>query len=336
MSETAQHSPRPGRRRPFRLAAALLVLLGLAGYFLVQYDSTGGGAPRCTVRAADGLAGGEGSSYSMTPEQAGYAATIAAVGTAKGMPERAVTIAMATAIQESSLRNLDHGDRDSLGLFQQRPSMGWGTPEQIRDPVYSAGIFYDRLAEVPGYSRLPLTVAAQKVQRSGFPQAYAKHEPDAIVLASVLTGRAPGALTCTGPVPQGPADRARITARLDRVFGGAKAGSAAGDEGVLSVPVPASPAAAGRSGTAGGAAGGTAGGAGGAGDRRGWEVAHWAVAHAAELGIERVSYAGRSWTAGKNKGGWKDTGGAGKPADGDARTGNSKGDPRAVLIFLAR
>ncbi len=69
-----------------------------------------------------------------------------------------MTIALATAMQESQLRNIGHGDRDSVGLFQQRPSQGWGTFEQIQDPVYSAGRFYDHLAEVPGYSRLPLTV----------------------------------------------------------------------------------------------------------------------------------------------------------------------------------
>ena len=107
------------------------------------------------------------------------AATITAVGTGRGMPERAVTIALATALQESGLRNIDHGDLDSLGLFQQRPSQGWGTAEQILDPDYAAGEFYKHLAKVHDYPRLPLTVAAQRVQRSGFPQAYAKHEPDA-------------------------------------------------------------------------------------------------------------------------------------------------------------
>ncbi|MFF5445179.1 hypothetical protein [Streptomyces sp. NPDC012888] len=316
VSETDRKAPRRRRRRPLRLAA-LLVLLGLGGYLVVQYDSTGGGgAPRCTVRAADGKSG-EGSAYSLTPEQAGYASTIAAVGTAKGLPERAVTIAMATAMQESSLRNLDHGDRDSLGLFQQRPSQGWGTPEQIMDPVYSAGIFYDRLAEVPGYSRLPLTVAAQRVQRSGFPQAYAKHEPDAVLLAAALTGRAPGALTCTGPAPLTAGDRAALTARLERVFGpGAKPETAGGDGGVVSVPA--------RSARGGGAGDGDG--------RRGWEMAHWAVAHAAELGIERVSYAGRSWTAGKTGGAWKAAGGSGKSADADGRNG----DDGTVRIFLAR
>jgi hypothetical protein len=159
---------RTRRRRPLRTLGAVAVLLALGGYFAVQQESNGGaGAPHCTVRAAGG-GSGEGTSYGMSPDQAANAATIAAVGTGKGLPERAVTIGLATAMQESALRNLDHGDRDSLGLFQQRPSQGWGTPEQIMDPVYSAGIFYDRLAKVRGYSRLPLTVAAQKVQLSGF------------------------------------------------------------------------------------------------------------------------------------------------------------------------
>ncbi|MEW5535664.1 hypothetical protein AB1328_37815, partial [Streptomyces virginiae] len=109
------------------------------------------------------------------------------------------------------------GDRDSLGLFQQRPSMGWGTPEQITDPVYSAGIFYDHLVDVPGYSRLPLTVAAQKVQRSGFPQAYAKHEPDATVLTAAFAGG--GSLDCGGPAPTQPGDPAKVRAGLVRIFG---------------------------------------------------------------------------------------------------------------------
>lgn len=164
------------------------MLVALAGYLALQYLSGHKGAPRCVVGP---VGGGEGRTYELSPEQAANAATVSAVGTTRGLPERAVTIALATAMQESSLRNIDHGDRDSLGLFQQRPSQGWGTPEQIMDPVYSAGEFYEHLVEVPGYSRLPLTVAAQKVQKSGFPQAYAKHEPDSALLAAALTGRSP-------------------------------------------------------------------------------------------------------------------------------------------------
>ena len=152
-----------------------MVLSAVAGYLAVQYVTGNTRGPGCKVVSAKG----DGATYEFTPEQAVNAATITAVGTARELPERAVTIALATALQESTLRNIDHGDRDSLGLFQQRPSQGWGTPKEIMDPTYSAGKFYEHLEEVPGYTRLPLTVAAQRVQRSGFPQAYAKHEPDA-------------------------------------------------------------------------------------------------------------------------------------------------------------
>src|SRR5204862_7938838 len=132
----------------------------------VQYVTGGGGAHGCKVVSSSG----DGTSYEFTPEQAVNAATIAAVGTGRGMPERAVTIALATSLQESGLRNIRHGDRDSLGLFQQRPSQGWGDERQIMDPAYAAARFYAHLDKVPGYSRLPLTVAAQRVQRSGYPQ----------------------------------------------------------------------------------------------------------------------------------------------------------------------
>ena len=109
---------------------------------------------------------------SLEVDQAANAATIAGVGLRQRMSQRAVTIALATAMQESGLKNLDHGDRDSLGLFQQRPSQGWGTPEQVQDPAYAAGQFYDRLVRVPGWDTMRLTDAAQIVQRSGFPEAY--------------------------------------------------------------------------------------------------------------------------------------------------------------------
>jgi hypothetical protein len=111
-------------------------------------------------------------SVTLDDAQWANAGTIAQVGYDRGLPERAVVIALATAMQESTLRNLDHGDRDSLGLFQQRPSQGWGTPEQVQDPAYAAGQFYDRLVRVPGWDTMRLTDAAQIVQRSGFPEAY--------------------------------------------------------------------------------------------------------------------------------------------------------------------
>ncbi|AYV29750.1 hypothetical protein ACFWB1_25725 [Streptomyces goshikiensis] len=320
----SDHS-RQRRRRPRRKAAGLLVLLALAGYLAVQYESNeGGGGPHCTASVLTGAdeagRGGTRESFDMSLEQAANAATIAAVGVSKGLPDRAVTIALATAMQESALRNLNHGDRDSLGLFQQRPSMGWGSPDEIRDPVYSSGIFYDHLVEVPGYSRLPLTVAAQKVQRSGFPQAYAKHEPDAMVLTAAFGGR--GSLTCGGPAPTAPGDPEKVRTQLVRIFGkkvlAGGAPAAAGDSGKrrgeaeINLPLKAD------------------------GDeaesRRGKALAHWAVANSRSLGITRVSYARQGWVAGEARGTWQDTGGAGTSggADPHGATDNE------VRIFVAQ
>jgi len=93
---------------------------------------------------------------------------------------------LATAMQESTLRNINYGDRDSLGLFQQRPSQGWGTPAEVTDPVYSTTLFLEKLLEVPGWEQLPVTVAAQTVQRSAFPNAYAKWEGLAAELVQQL------------------------------------------------------------------------------------------------------------------------------------------------------
>ncbi|MEU8550619.1 hypothetical protein AB0C81_27160 [Streptomyces roseoverticillatus] len=312
------------RGRLLRIVAACAVLLALIGYGIAQLVTGGPGAPRCTVRA-------DGASYALSPEQAVNAATISAVGAERGLPERAVTIALATAMQESGLRNIHHGDRDSLGLFQQRPTQGWGTAQQITDPVYASGKFYDHLVQVPGYSRLPLTVAAQKVQRSGFPQAYAKHEPDASLLSSALTGREAAAFTCTTSPSDGKkGDVSAVRAKLRREFGtaavpaadtlAAGSGSGAGVAGgvaarTLSVPVPEKSPGPGEP-------------AEGARERRGWQLASWAVAHATELRIERVSFGGRVWTAADSRKGWladKDAKDA-KSAKGPAGPGNSAGN----------
>ncbi|CAM5660248.1 hypothetical protein SGLAM104S_10255 [Streptomyces glaucescens] len=220
--------------RLLRCGAAFVVLLAVAGYLAVQYV-TGGQA----VRAARWSRARVTARRTSSPEQAVNAATITAVGTARGLPERAVTIALATALQESALRNIDHGDRDSLGLFQQRPSQGWGTEKQIMDPIYSAGMFYDHLAEVPGYTQLPPFAVAQRVQRSGFPQAYAKHEPDATLLAAALTGRAGATLTC-----QGRPDATRVTGpdgvrlALVRDFGRDAIGETGAEVGAEASPRP--------------------------------------------------------------------------------------------------
>ena len=161
---------------------AALVLLGVAWARSADDIPEAG---TCTV---------EDGTVTVSAEQARHATTIARVGRDRGLPERAVVIALATAQQESGLRNLDYGDRDSLGLFQQRPSQGWGTPAQVQDPVYAAGKFYDGLVQVPGWETGRLTEVAQEVQRSGFPEAYQKHEAMAQELATALTDNA---LTCT-------------------------------------------------------------------------------------------------------------------------------------------
>ncbi|ASR37737.1 hypothetical protein BAY61_25115 [Prauserella marina] len=122
------------------------------------------------------------------PHETQNAATIVAVGKQLNVSERGQVVAIATAMQESGLRNLDWGDRDSLGLFQQRPSMGWGTPEEVTDPAYSATKFYQGLMQVPGWENMALTDAAQVVQKSGFPYAYAKHEPTARIIVDAVKG----------------------------------------------------------------------------------------------------------------------------------------------------
>ncbi len=124
-------------------------------------------------------------------DQVGNAATITAVGARDGVPARGWVIAVATAMQESSLRNLPGGDRDSIGLFQQRPSQGWGTPEQLLDPAYAAGKFYAKLVTIPHWQTMPLTEAAQRVQISAYPDAYTRWEPDATLLVATITGADP-------------------------------------------------------------------------------------------------------------------------------------------------
>jgi cell wall-associated NlpC family hydrolase len=188
--------------RPLRLlvpliavGAALVVFLVFG--FLAYQGGTGGGVGlvpgvcdaglRAASRSA-GAGGGGDTAATLTAEQRQNAATIIDVAKQVGAPPRAWLVALATAKQESDLRNINYGDRDSLGLFQQRPSQGWGSPAQVLDPVYSTSTFLDRLLKVPNWERLPVTVAAQTVQRSAFPDAYAKWEGLAADLVAQLAG----------------------------------------------------------------------------------------------------------------------------------------------------
>jgi len=206
-SSTARRRPRSGRapsRRPSKKRSrrslgtlvptwwpvALLVAAALIGVAWNAGDEVPAQAPApdfaCTL---------PGSGVTVTEEQMGNAAIIAQVGRDRGLPDRAVVIALATAQQESRLRNLDYGDRDSLGLFQQRPSQGWGTEAQVQDPIYSAGKFYDWLVTVPGWETGRLTDVAQAVQRSGYPELYQQHEAMAVELTA---GFGPGATPACG------------------------------------------------------------------------------------------------------------------------------------------
>jgi len=154
---------------------------------------------------------------SMTPEQAGNAAIIVGESIRRGLPARAATIALVTAWQESSLRNLDYGDRDSLGLFQQRPSQGWGTPKQIMDPWYAAGKFYDALVKLKHWQSDDITAVAQAVQNSAFPDAYRKHEDAGRAWASTLTGQTAAGVRCV--TNDGPGGDGDLTPLLTKVWG---------------------------------------------------------------------------------------------------------------------
>jgi hypothetical protein len=137
----------------------------------------GGRAPACVAPSTP---------HQWDSAQRKNATTIVQVGIALGVPARGEVVAMATAMQESRLYNLGdlgaNNNSDSLGLFQQRPSMGWGTAAQVSDPVYAATAFYLRLQSVGGWESMSVNDAAQSVQRSGAPYAYAQWQPDATAL----------------------------------------------------------------------------------------------------------------------------------------------------------
>lgn len=164
------------------LALVMTVIAAITGCAVLAGGGFGAGCASGNPSAETDTAAG------FDAEQTGNAATIVAVGQRLKVPPRGWVIAVATAIQESSLRNLPGGDRDSIGLFQQRPSQGWGTPDQLHDPAYAATAFYQRLLTVAGWQNMALTDAAQAVQRSAYPDAYAQHEPAATALVSAASG----------------------------------------------------------------------------------------------------------------------------------------------------
>jgi hypothetical protein len=231
----------------------------------------------CTVTAPSGT-------FTIAASQARYAATIAAVGERDGLPDHAVSVALATALQESQLSNLDYGDRDSLGLFQQRPSQGWGTAAQVQDPAYAANAFYVALAKVPGWQDMAVTLAAQDVQHSADPNAYAQWTTEAEALAEAFTGEAPGALACSYALPSTGSPVTEAVSAEAAVPAGVPSGADASTTsaidtaatGELGSPLP----------------GQTVGST-----KDGWRLASWLVARGQGFGIREVSFNGWLWTA---------------------------------------
>src|SRR5436305_145505 len=235
------------------VAVALVVLLLGAGVVIWFATRGPSGPPKaagkpCRVR-----------DYGLDLAQARNATTIAAVGKRLGMPDHAVSIALATAYLESDLHNIDYGDRDSLGLFQQRPSQGWGTPAQIMTPHFAAAAFYRRLARVPGWQVIAVTDAAQKVQRSALPNGYAQFEPAARAIAEALTGEVPAGFTCRVAFPAGAPAVGLQEAMATEI-------------GLTSLSVALQPP-------------------------KGWTVTSWLIGHATDFKIAGVSFAGQQWTA---------------------------------------
>jgi hypothetical protein len=229
----------------------------------------GAAKPVCTIRAA-------GMTETFTPEQTANAALITAIALRRDLPPRAATIAITTAYQESKIRNLRYGDRDSLGLFQQRPSQGWGTAEQVQDPVFSTNAFYDALVRIKGYETADITTIAQRVQRSAYPEAYRDHEGQGRVLASTLSGWSPAGLTCDLQPATSHAKPAVVAADLAEQAGP----TATTDAGGLTVTART--------------------------ERQAWALAHWAVARAEAYGITSVRIGDRVWDRARGASGWSD------------------------------
>jgi hypothetical protein len=211
--------------------------------------------------------------YGLDTGQAAVASTMVSVVITRALPERAAVLVLAAALQESKLRNVaaGDGDRDSVGVLQQRPSQGWGTIVQLNDVHYATGAFLDQLVKQADWQTKPLADAIQAVQISADGSLYAQHEGEAQALADALMGVTPAGLSCRFPTPT-------TVATVDEV--------AAGIAGDLPVNPPSIDAAH-RSVTVPGAA---------------WATAAWFVANADRFGLDSVGYAQRTWSRTK---GWQ-------------------------------
>jgi hypothetical protein len=254
------------------VAAAVVVVTGLVVGFLALKST-----PQLLRRPTGCVAGQGTDGFQLSVSQAGIAATIAGVASRQGLPVRAVAIAYATALQESKLSNLNYGTMDSVGVFQQRPSEGWGTAREIENPVYATSRFFAALVQVPRYRHLPIDQAAQDVQHSADGSAYEQYAGVGTDLARAFTGIQPHAVWCSYGSPIG---QARLTAArraLTGAFG--NLGGRVADDPRATVDV--------------------------ADSREGWAVAAWLVSHAASYGIGDVRYSGYEWLASFGSGRWK-------------------------------
>ena len=264
----------------------LALVLGAAGYAIYtsfQHLVHPPPAPGCQV--GTGV-----QALTLDTDQAGIAATIAGVAARQELPPRAVTIALAAALQESKLHNLSYGDLDSVGIFQQRPSQGWGPAARLKDPVYATTKFFAALTQVPGYATMPVSQAAQDVQHSADGSAYAQWTDMAGQLAGYFTGQSPHGVSCWYTASgSGRADLAGAMRRLSEVFGPPGRGDVvvritsarsdqknAGSTAVLHVRRSAA-----------------------------WTVASWLVAHAQTYGVTEVRYSGYMWNAADGSMGWQ-------------------------------
>ena len=252
--------------------AAIVVLVVCAVIYLLLRPSAPPAPPRATGCEAD--PGGQG--LQLSPDQASIAATIAGVASRRGLPARAVAIAYAAALQESKLVNLHYGDRDSVGVFQQRPSEGWGSTQQIEDPVYASGRFFDALTAVPDYLHLPIYAAAQDVQHSADGSAYAQYAAVGSALAAAFTGTAPHSVWCSYGITPAKPHLAAASSAMTRAFGLLGAPAAAGKEMTVQISQ----------------------------DQQGWAVAAWLVSNAAAFDISTVRYQGYQWNGFTGSGKW--------------------------------
>jgi hypothetical protein len=252
----------------------LVIALAVVGYFVFRQ-----GKPILTGSGCQAGRGAE--AVALDPEQAAIAATIAGVAHRRSMPSHAVMVAYAAALQESKLHNLAYGDRDSVGVFQQRPSEGWGPASKLKDPVYASTRFFKALANVPHYLHKPVYRAAQAVQHSADGAAYIQYQPEAAALATDFTGHSARAVWCwsAGPSPA-KANLAAARQGLAHAFGRISSHQAAvpGDAPAMLVHTSR--------------------------PTLGWAVAAWLVTHASSYGIHDVRYAGFQWQQASGSSGW--------------------------------